>query len=107
MIATTFVAAAWRGIARATRQGPDQGSVEHLLGDLAVRCLTADLLHSNVIYAGTQGQGVLRSEDCGASWRPAGLAGQTIKSLAASRAEPGTIFARLKPAAVFASRDGG
>ena len=78
-----------------------------LLTDQDVRCLAADPLNPHVIYAGTQGQGVLRSSDGGKTWRPAGLAGQTVKALAASRTQLGTVYAGTKPALLFVSRDGG
>ena len=50
---------------------------------------------------------MLRSQDGGRTWRPAGLSGRIVKSLAASRAEPGTVYAGTKPALVYVSRDGG
>src|SRR5262249_9655624 len=81
--------------------------VEFLLGDQDVRCLASDPLHSTVAYAGTQGRGVLRSADGGKTWRPAGLDGRIVKSLAVSRTEPGVVYAGTKPALVFRSRDGG
>jgi photosystem II stability/assembly factor-like uncharacterized protein len=60
-----------------------------------------------VIYAGTNGNGVLRSNDRGLTWQSAGLAGKNIKSIATSRLEHDTIYAGTKPAQVFISRDGG
>ena len=49
----------------------------------------------------------MRSDDRGRTWRPAGLEGHIVKSLAVSRAEPGAVYAGTKPALVFVSRDGG
>ena len=60
-----------------------------------------------MVYAGTQGGGVMRSDDCGRTWRPAGLDGCTVNSLSVSRAEPGVVYAGTKPALVFVSRDRG
>ncbi len=78
-----------------------------LITEQDVRCLASDPLDLEVLYAGTQGSGVLRSDDRGKTWHPAGLDGHIVKSLAVSRAEPGTIYAGTKPPLVFASRDGG
>ena len=102
----TFLAATGHGLARAERRGSDEWSVEALLTYQDVRCLTADPLHPHVLYAGTQGHGVLRSNDGGKTWREAGLAGHMVKALAVSRTQPGTVYAGTKPALLFVSRDG-
>ena len=107
MNANTFIAATGNGLARAERDVNDDWSVEFLLAGQDVRCLAADPLNPAVIYAGAQGEGVLRSDDRGKSWRPAGMQGQIVKSLAASPHESGTIYAGTKPAYLFVSRDGG
>ena len=65
MNAHTFIAATGQGIARATRGDGDTWSVEFLLSDQDVRCLAVDPLNQNVIYTGTQGNGLLRSDDLG------------------------------------------
>jgi len=72
-----------------------------------VRCLAIDPQHPALVYAGTQGNGVLRSDDGGKTWRAAGPAGRIVKSLAVSRTKPGVVYAGTKPALVFVSRDGG
>ena len=96
------------GIARASAARADGAwTVERSLSDHDVRCLAAAPLQPRTIYAGTQGAGVLRSDDGGLSWQPSGLAGQFVKSLAVSRVAPGTIYAGMKPALVYVSRDGG
>src|SRR5260221_4553472 len=102
-----FIATTGQGIARALQGADDQWGVEFLLADCDVRCLAADALNKNVIYAGTQGSGVLRSTDAGKTWQPAGMTGQIIKALAVSSIEPGTIYAGTKPAQIFVSRDSG
>jgi hypothetical protein len=104
---TAFIAKTARGIARADR-GPDgEWRVEPLLPELDVRSLASDPLDSRVLYAGTQGEGLYRSDDAGRSWRPAGLEGYIVKSIAASQLEPGTIYAGIKPPGILVSRDGG
>jgi len=106
-----ILAVTGQGVARALpASGPACGaswSVEWMLRGQDVRCIAADPLHPAVIYAGTQGDGVLRSADGGQTWRAAGLAGRIVKSLAVNRVEPGVVYAGTKPALVFVSRDGG
>ena len=95
------------GVARAAIRPDGQWEVQPLLSDQDVRCLASDPLQPGVLYAGTQGNGLLRSTDCGKTWAPRGLDGHIIKSVSASRLEPGVIYAGTKPAGIFLSRDGG
>jgi photosystem II stability/assembly factor-like uncharacterized protein len=78
-----------------------------MLEELDVRTLATDPLHASVVYAGTQADGLLRSEDRGQTWAPAGLAGQPVRSLAVSPHQAGVIYAGTKPAGVLVTRDGG
>ncbi len=94
-------------LARAECGGNGQWSVEFLLEGTNVRCLAADPHNPNVVYAGTEGSGVLRSDDRGRTWQPAGMEGQIVKSIAVSPAQPGLIFAGTKPPMIYVSRDGG
>lgn len=107
MEANTFVALTGKHLARASLNSDGDWSVEFLLADRDLRCLAADRLNPNVLYAGTQAEGVLRSNDGERSWQPAGLAGRSVKALAVSRAAPGTVYAGTKPPLMFVSRDGG
>ncbi|HEX9131889.1 MAG TPA: hypothetical protein VF844_06330, partial [Ktedonobacteraceae bacterium] len=107
MSVKTFLAMTDHGLASATRGTNDVWSVEVLLAEQDVRCLAADPLNPHALYVGTQGKGVLRSNDGGRTWCPAGLAGHIVKALAISRTQPGTIYAGTKPALLFVSRDGG
>lgn len=94
-------------LARAECGENGQWTVEHLLEGTDVRCVAADPQRRNVIYAGTQGSGVLRSQDQGKTWQPCGMAGQIIKSIAVSPVEDGLVFAGTKPPGIFVSRDNG
>jgi hypothetical protein len=102
----TFLSTTNGGIARATCKN-GQWQVEHVLAGQDVRCLVSDPLNANNLYAGTQGNGVFRSEDGGKTWQPAGMNGQLVKSLVVSPHHPGTIYAGTKPACVFVSHDNG
>lgn len=57
------------------------------------------------VYAGTQGDGVFRSDDGGESWQRAGLAGAVVKAFAV--ADDGTVYAGTKPPALHVSHDRG
>jgi photosystem II stability/assembly factor-like uncharacterized protein len=96
-----------KGLARAERGTRGNWSVETLLEGQDVRCLVADPHNSNIVYAGTHGEGVLRSDDSGKTWQPAGMEAQVVKSIAFCRAEPGAIYVGTRPPAIFVSRDGG
>lgn len=104
---SVFIATTGSGLARASRSSDNQWRVEFLIADQDVRCLASAPLNPQAVYAGTQGGGVLRSDDSGKTWHPAGLDGHIVKSLAVSHAEPGVVYAGTKPALVFVSRDGG
>ncbi|HSI97647.1 MAG TPA: hypothetical protein VK926_04735 [Gaiellaceae bacterium] len=101
-----LLAAARHGVARAEAAG-GAWTVERVLDGVDVRCLAADPLEEGVVWAGTQGDGLYRSDDAGRSWRPSGIAGRVVKSVAPSPTEPGVVYAGAKPALIFTSRDGG
>ena len=103
----TFIATTGDNLARATRTTNGEWSVETLLPGMQVNCFAAHPHEPNVVYAGTQGNGVLRSEDWGKTWQPAGMEGRVVKSLAVSASEAGTLYAGTRPPAVFVSHDAG
>jgi photosystem II stability/assembly factor-like uncharacterized protein len=108
MTTRRLLALAHNGVARAECDADGQWIVERVLSGQDVRCLDVDPLNPQVVYAGTQGQGVFCSEDGGRSWQPAGLQGVIVKSLAASRHQPGVVYAGTKsPALIYRSHDGG
>ena len=107
MNASVFIATTGEGLARAVRQRNNEWSVELLLKNEDVRCLASDPSNPDVVYAGTQGKEVLRSDDRGKTWRPAGLAGKIVKSIAVSPHNPATVYAGTKPPCLFASYDSG
>lgn len=94
-------------LVRAERSTNGNWTVEHVLEGPDIRCLAADPHRPNVVYAGTQGRGILRSQDRGKTWQPAGLAGHVVKSLAVSPTEQGTVYAGTRPALIFVSHDNG
>lgn len=102
-----FIATTGGGLARASRGAGGCWAVERLLTGSDVLCLVADPLNRERVYAGTQGQGVLRSDDGGRTWWRAGLVGPTVKAIAASPSRAGVVYAGTKPAGMFVSSDGG
>ena len=57
------------------------------------------------MYAGTQGRGVFRSGDGGATWSPSGLEGAIVKALAVG--PDGAVYAGTKPPGLHVSYDAG
>jgi hypothetical protein len=102
-----FIATTGNGLARAEQSPDGDWSVEFTQEGRDIRCLAADPLNPQVVYAGTKGDGVLRSDDRGLTWRSVGLLEANVKSLAVSPHEPGVLFAGTNPANMFKSRDGG
>ena len=102
-----FIATTGNGLAWAGRSASGTWNVETLLVGSDVRCLAADPLHTERVYAGTHRKGVLRSDDRGQTWRSTGLAGHVVKALAVSPIRAGVVYAGTKPACIFVSQDGG
>ena len=69
--------------------------------------LAVDPVRPNTIYVGTDGHGVLKTEDYGENWNAAGLDGQIVRSLAINSLRPGTIYAGTKPAHLYVTHDYG
>jgi photosystem II stability/assembly factor-like uncharacterized protein len=85
---------------------------ERQLEGLPAQCVAADPLRPERVYCGTFGRGLWRSEDGGASWRPAGegIRSAQIMSVAVSRSERagdlGVVYAGTEPTALYRSEDG-
>jgi hypothetical protein len=102
-----FLSTTGRGIARARQTETGDWQRDDPIQGQQINCLASNPANANVIYAGSQGEGVLRSEDFGDTWHPVGLAGAFVKSLATSPHDPDTIYAGTRPARMHVSRDGG
>lgn len=107
MHSRVFVATTGAGIARASYLEDGEWEVQRHLEDLDVRCLALDPLTPGTIYAGTDGQGVLRSVDGGANWEVVGLPGEAVRSVSTSPTQPGVVYAGVKPPALYVSEDSG
>lgn len=106
-LSSSFNGRAGNGMTRA-ELGPGGAWRTQVVGHgYDVRCLAADPRGSGVIYAGTQGQGLLRSDDRGLSWEPSGLEDQVVKAIAVSPHDPDVVYAGTMPAYMYLSRDGG
>lgn len=107
MNAKVFVSSNANGISRAELDASGQWTVTQVHSGIQVNCVTADLHKSDIVYAGTQGNGILRSTDGGRTWHSSGMEGHVVKTIAVTRAAEGVIYAGTKPPAIFVSRDGG
>jgi len=103
----TILVTSSKGIERAYSNGSGAWHVDTVLADQDANCLAADPLNGDIIYTGTQGNGVFRSQDRGQTWEQSGMTGQIVKALAVSPHQPGLLFAGTKPAYMFVSHDGG
>jgi hypothetical protein len=107
MVIDRFLAATATGVDLAVRGRSHHWSIQQVLTGARVRCLAAAPDGSGAVYAGMGGDGVLKSDDGGRSWRSVGLDGKTVTALAASAAEPGLVVAGTRPARLYLSRNGG
>ena len=103
----TFITAASPGISRAEGSPNGEWLVESLLEDQQVNCLATDPDNPGIVYAGTDGDGVWRSDDRGKTWQLAGLNGHDVRALVVSLHDSGTIYSGTRPAAIHVSKDGG
>jgi hypothetical protein len=87
--------------------------VDEQLNGLHPYCLAADPERPEAVYCGTFGNGLFRSTDAGASWKPVGegIPYREVMSVAASPLErangEAVIWAGTEPSALFRSEDGG
>jgi photosystem II stability/assembly factor-like uncharacterized protein len=89
------------------------GRTEVQLEGRSPRCVAADPHQLQRAYCGTFNDGLWRSDDLGASWRPAGrgIAHPRVTAVSVSPNELvggyGTVYAGTEPSALFRSDDGG
>lgn len=107
MSANTIIALNYKHLAYAKkaedgRWSTGAASIGHRTVALAV-----DPYQPGAIYVGTDGHGVLKTEDYGQTWVPVGLDGKIVRALALSKLQVGTIYAGTKPAHLYISRDYG
>jgi hypothetical protein len=78
-----------------------------VLRDRSARCLAVDPANPEVLYVGTDGEGVFRSVDGGRTWDGLpGIEHPRITALAVSPTD-GAVYAGTEPSALFVSRNGG
>ncbi len=106
-LSSSFDGRAGRGMTRAELGSDGEWRTEVVGDGYDVRCLAVDPQRPNVIYAGTQGQGLLVSEDRGRTWARSALGDKIVKAIAVSPHDPNVVYAGTKPAYMFRSDDGG
>lgn len=104
---TVYLSTLVPGLARAEMLPTGKWAVEVVALQADIRCLVVDPHAPGRVFAGTQGDGVLRSDDSGRTFTPTGLDGLIVKSLAVHPSRPGHLFAGTKPPRLFVSEDGG
>jgi hypothetical protein len=72
--------------------------VERVLEGQDVRCLAAHPVDARIAYAGTQGDGLFRSDDRGRTWWRVDPSDAVVKAIAPSRHEPDLIWIALNRA---------
>lgn len=70
-------------------------------------CLAASARSPGQVWCGTARGGVFRSDDGGASWRPAGLDDVVITAIALDPVDAGVVWAGSEPSEMWRSADGG
>jgi photosystem II stability/assembly factor-like uncharacterized protein len=79
----------------------------HGLGAERPTCLAADARVPGRVWCGTDGAGVFRSDDGGASWRAVGLASERVTAVTPSPTEEGVVWVGTEPSAIWCSGDAG
>ena len=102
---TTIYSATARGLTViAGCNGNWRGAV--CLQDKQVQCVATDLHRNGIVYCGTFGAGIFRSDDGGATWNPSrSFTNPRVTALSAS--DSGAVFAGTEPSAIFRSDDRG
>ncbi|MDX1613352.1 MAG: hypothetical protein R3300_03520 [Candidatus Promineifilaceae bacterium] len=107
MVRKTIVALNYKQLSHARQSSDGSWSSDSARIGHRSTALAVDPNQTEHIYVGTDGHGVLKTEDYGASWTPVGLDGQIVRALAISKLRPGTMYAGTKPARLFATHDYG
>src|SRR5262249_41365944 len=78
-----------------TPNGTWSPSEDGLPANVGILAITVDPTNPRTLFAGTNGAGLFRSDDAGASWAPAnsGLILRTVKTIAVDPADHNTIYA--------------
>ncbi len=93
------------GLVRVEPEG-DSWHARRVLALGGVRCLALDPQHPDIVYAGSEENGVWKSDDGGHTWWDADLPEPAALSLAVSPAD-GAVYAGCEPSKIFRSADGG
>src|SRR5205807_734358 len=86
--------------------------VERRLEGMPTQCVAVDSLRPQLVYCGTFGRGLWRSNDAGASWQPIGrgITRPQLMAIAVSKIERvgeyGVVYAGTEPSALYRSEDG-
>lgn len=110
---TTAIYAATGDALAVARKRNGHWATELQLMDRRTQCVAVDPLRPEVVYCGTFGQGLWKSEDAGATWAPVGegIPHGEVMAVAVSSLERsgdnGVVWAGTEPSRLFRSIDGG
>lgn len=83
-----------------------QWHATRLSGGRGMQCLAADHRNHDVLYAGSRGEGVWMSTNCGRDWTRLAFPEADVFSLAVSPVD-GAVYVGTEPSKLFVSRDEG
>ena len=85
----------------------EDGRMDLVLEDRGARCLAVDPADQDVLYVGTDDEGVLGSRDGGRNWDYLpGIEHPRVTAIAVSPVD-GSVYAGTEPSTLFVTRDGG
>ena len=82
----------------------DDWALEKALQGKGVQSIAVDPGNSDIIYAGTSGEGLWKSRDGGRTWERMNLAEANVTSVAISPSD-GSVYAGTEPSKLFKSED--
>lgn len=88
------------------KQQIDNWHAMRLPSGRGMQCLATDPLHPEHLYAGSYGEGVWKSTNCGREWKRLEFPEDEVFSLAVSPVD-GAVYAGTEPSKLFVSRDQG
>lgn len=108
MLSIGVRAGAWLTIAGAAHAGIDAWTPASMDGGV-IQTIAIDPATPSILYVGTAGSGVFKSQDGGATWQPAreGIESQDVQALAIDPVDPDNVYAGSTTGGIFRSRDGG
>src|SRR4051794_8653340 len=109
MVGTRVVAGIGESLIIVQRRHGAPKVTEVAMGGATVTCLALDSKHPSRLFAGTMEHGLLKSEDGGFKWQPAGrgIRQTRVMSVAVSPTQPNVVWAGTETTGLWRSEDAG